>query len=204
MEEIKFESENYEFTYKKLDGNIEKCLAYIIEKLKDGQMSVMIGAGFSKNANPKYPTWAELLVSAYCQIHSKCEKTLTERKKENIKKENIKKENIKKENIKKEINKNPSRVAQEYIDMKGKREDLDIYIEDILTPIGCDKETNLALHKILLSLNWNDVITTNWDGLLEDAEGINSRYEIIKSAKDLKIKNHKRIIKINGSLRSKK
>ena len=189
MEEIKFESEKDEFTYKELDGNIEKCLAYIIEKLKDGQMSVMIGAGFSKNANPKYPTWAELLVSAYCEIHSKCEKTLTERKKENIKKE---------------INKNPSRVAQEYINMKGKREDLDIYIEDILTPIGCDKEINLTLHKILLSLNWNDVITTNWDGLLEDAEGINSRYEIIKSAKDLKIKNHKRIIKINGSLRSKK
>ncbi|EPF46338.1 hypothetical protein HMPREF1222_01857 [Treponema vincentii F0403] len=55
----------YEYTYEKLDGNIEKCLTVIIEKLKKGQMSAMIGAGFSKNANTTYPNWAELWNSQY-------------------------------------------------------------------------------------------------------------------------------------------
>lgn len=37
--------------YDQLDGNISECLNYIIKKLKEGQISLMVGAGFSKNAN---------------------------------------------------------------------------------------------------------------------------------------------------------
>ena len=61
-------NQKYEFTYKKLDGNIENCLNAIIIKLKTGQISAMIGAGFSKNANPEYPNWPQLMINAYKEL----------------------------------------------------------------------------------------------------------------------------------------
>ena len=189
MEEVKLRKT--EFKYDELEGNIERCLVTIVEKLKAGQMSVMVGAGFSKNANPLYPSWYELLVRAYRKIYCKD-------KKKTKKTENT--EKIKK--LKEEIKKNPSKVAQDYVDMKGRREDLDICIENIFLNID-DKKSNLTLHEKLLSLNWNDIITTNWDTLLEDANN-NEDYAVVKTAKDLKIRNCKRIIKINGSLRKSK
>ena len=67
----------HEFTYEELDGNIANCLTVIIKKLKKGQISAMIGAGFSKNANSAYPDWAELLVSLYCKLQSISEATLS-------------------------------------------------------------------------------------------------------------------------------
>ena len=185
MEEPKLIDTKHEFSYEKLDGNITNCLTAIIEKLKKGQMSVMIGAGFSKNANPAYPNWEELLVPAYCELHSICESTLSKDKRKKIEQE---------------ISKNPSKIAQEYIDMKGRREDLDIYIEKTLSMIDNSRVTNLTTHRSLLKINWNDIITTNWDTLLE--KEFSNEYIIIKKAKELKYQNKKRIIKINGSLRT--
>ena len=185
MEEPKLIDTKHEFSYEKLDGNITNCLTAIIEKLKKGQMSVMIGAGFSKNANPAYPNWEELLVPAYCELHSICESTLNKDKRKKIEQE---------------ISKNPSKIAQEYIDMKGRREDLDIYIDKTLSRIDNSRVTNLTTHRSLLKINWNDIITTNWDTLLE--KEFSNEYIIIKKAKELKYQNKKRIIKINGSLRT--
>jgi len=185
MEEPKLIDTKHEFSYEKLDGNITNCLTAIIEKLKKGQMSVMIGAGFSKNANPAYPNWEELLVPAYCELHSICESTLNKDKRKKIEQE---------------ISKNPSKIAQEYIDMKGRREDLDTYIEKTLSRIDNSRVTNLTTHRSLLKINWNDIITTNWDTLLE--KEFSNEYIIIKKAKELKYQNKKRIIKINGSLRT--
>jgi len=169
--------------YDKLDGNISQCLNYIIKKLKKGQMSVLVGAGFSKNSNEYYPDWAQLLFSAYRQIKTTSRQDLSEEDKNDIRK-------------------NPSKIAQEYIDFKGRREDLDIYIEKCLDRIEKSKSTKLDLHEKLLCLNWNDVITTNWDRLLETANERQQQYELVTVAKKLKIRNRKRIIKINGSLRT--
>jgi len=84
--------------------------------------------------------------------------------------------------------------------MKGRREDLDIYIEKTLSIIDNSRVTNLTTHRSLLKINWNDIITTNWDTLLE--KEFSNEYIIIKKAKELKHQNKKRIIKINGSLRT--
>lgn len=186
MEDQKLVDTIHEVTYEKLDGNITNCLTGIIEKLKNGQMSAMIGAGFSKNANSAYPNWEELLVPVYCELQSISEATLN---------------TDKRKKIEQEISKNPSKIAQEYIDMKGRREDLDIYIENALVVIEDNETNNLTLHEKLLSLNWNDIITTNWDTLLEQANR-NSSYAVVTSAKKLRIRNCRRIIKINGSLRT--
>ena len=187
MEEPKLIDTKHEFSYEKLDGNITNCLTAIIEKLKKGQMSVMIGAGFSKNANPAYPNWEELLVPVYCELQSISEATLS---------------TDKRKKIEQEISKNPSKIAQEYIDMKGRREDLDIYIENFFDSIEHDKTNYLELHETLLSLNWYNIITTNWDTLLEQANS-KKDYELVKTAKDLSKRNHRLIIKIHGSLRTR-
>ncbi|QEK00263.1 SIR2 family protein [Treponema phagedenis] len=174
-----------DYTYEKLGNDVGECLKTIIGKLKKGQISVMVGAGFSKNAHPDYPDWAELLVRAYCEIYS-------------IDETNIGK--IKKQNIKNEIKKDPSSIAKKYMNFHGNREALDIYIEDELSKPEKNSSGHLRLHEELLSLNWNDVITTNWDSLLERADD-SGNYEIVTSAKNLKLRNQKRIIKIHGSLR---
>lgn len=215
MEEPKLIETRDEYTYEELDGNIEKCLTVIIEKLKKGQMSVMIGAGFSKNANPAYPSWPQLMISAYQELYPEKYEMHATKIRENIEKRyglEIDQDKEQQGKIIEEIQEklkqvisnaitNPSDFAQKYIDMKGRREDLDIYIEDALMPIENSETNSLELHKKLLSLNWNDIITTNWDTLLERANS-NGYYEVVKSAKKLRVRNRRRIIKINGSLRS--
>jgi|GEM_PF-1274832 len=211
MEDQKLIDTIHEFTYEKLDGNIANCLNAIIEKLKNGQMSAMIGAGFSKNANSAYPDWSQLMVDAYKELYpEKYESHEAKIREEIIKKEGEtdkdkeQQEKIIQEKLRPVISgiiRDPSNLAQEYIDMKGRREDLDIYIENALVVIEDNETNNLTLHEKLLSLNWNDIITTNWDTLLEQANR-NSSYAVVTSAKKLRIRNCQRIIKINGSLRS--
>ena len=59
------------------------------------------------------------------------------------------------------------------------------------------------LHKKLLSLNWRDVFTTNYDTLLErtiDKINVKFNYQILTSQNDLPGSTHPRIIKLHGSV----
>ena len=173
------------------EKRVERSIQVIIQKLSEQSLSVMVGAGFSKNANNDYPSWAALLFDAYKEMHQK-----------EIKKKNKETEQEFKKRIITDIqNKGEPNIAEEYEIFKGKRESLDLYIEKQLEKIDT-KKTQLETHKALLSLNWCDVITTNWDTLLEEARTGNE-YSIVKEAKELKVSNKKRIVKINGSLRDK-
>lgn len=167
----------------------EMCLNYIAQKLTEGGISVMVGAGFSLNANEGkqqkkeacYQNWAALLINAYKELYPKCDE----------------------ENIEKEIlQKGETVVAQEYVKAKGgMREALDIYIENQFSRI--DKNTdNLSLHQRLLELGWVDVMTTNWDDLLERNTAGNGYYPV-QRAKDLRCRKDHRIVKLNGSIRTK-
>ena len=167
----------------------EMCLNYIAQKLTEGGISVMVGAGFSLNANEGkqqkdeacYQNWAALLTNAYKELYPKCDE----------------------ENIEKEIlQKGETVVAQEYVKAKGgMREALDIYIENQFSRI--DKNTdNLSLHQRLLELGWVDVMTTNWDDLLERNPAENGYYPV-QRAKDLRCRKDRRIVKLNGSIRTK-
>lgn len=169
------------FSFDELYDNLENCLACIIEKLKKGNICAFVGAGFSYNANKSYPDWPTLLIDAYKEMHA------SKRKSNSVIKNAIR-------------NDRETKVAQQYVDFKGHREAIDTYIESKLNPIDNTLTNNLIVHKKLLDLNWADVITTNWDTLLEQASY--GEYEEVKTAKELKKNNHKRIIKINGSLRS--
>ena len=56
------------------------------------------------------------------------------------------------------------------------------------------------LHGKLLDLPWSDVLTTNWDTLLERTEPTERHYEIVRSTADLAHGREQRIIKLHGSI----
>ena len=57
-------------------------------------------------------------------------------------------------------------------------------------------------HKALLALPWSDVLTTNWDTLLERAalEIGNSFYDVVRMTADLAQARAPRIVKLHGSI----
>lgn len=164
------------------------CLQYIQNKLFNQSISAVVGAGFSRNASQEFPDWATLLVDAYREMNPSTSQKKTD------------KEIV--EAIKTEGEPN---VASNYAKFKGEREYLDTYIEEKITKIQ-ESDLNLDVHKALLRLNWNNVITTNWDCLLEkaisDTGNESQRYHIIYNGKDLTVDNKNIIAKIHGSTRS--
>lgn len=188
---------NYEKYEKETDENtrIKMCLDYIKQKLKTKSISVMVGAGFSLNANvrknknePQYEDWLSLLTPAYKEVYP-----------DNIECINGGDEAKIKDKIQAM---GESAFAEEYEKFKGSREFLDLYIEGRINKI--DKATDdLTLHYRLLDNNWCDIITTNWDDLLERANQKNEKFTPILSAKDLRCRNNNRIVKLHGSIRKK-
>ena len=188
---------NYEKYEKETDENtrIKMCLDYIKQKLKTKSISVMVGAGFSLNANvrknknePQYEDWLSLLTPAYKEVYP-----------DNIECINGGDEAKIKDKIQAM---GESAFAEKYEKFKGSREFLDLYIEGRINKI--DKATDdLTLHYRLLDNNWCDIITTNWDDLLERANQKNEKFTPILSAKDLRCRNNNRIVKLHGSIRKK-
>lgn len=163
---------------------------FIISKFKEQNISAMVGAGFSLNANPNYPDWANLLLDAYQEMHP----NTPPRKRFEAKAKYLRRQ-LDYIRLIGEPN-----VAEEYENYCGTREALDLYIENHILNVD-DSKTNLKTHKELLSLDWSDIITTNWDSLLEDSRNL-TEYALVTTAKDLRSRNRKRIVKINGSIRS--
>ncbi|SEF29799.1 SIR2 family protein [Variovorax sp. NFACC27] len=92
----------------------------------------------------------------------------------------------------------PLRLAEEYHAYFGKPA-----LHDLIR-----REMNDAawrpgpLHKSLLSLPWSDVLTTNWDSLLERAaaEVMDPAYKVILKEEDISSSSAPRIIKLHGTL----
>ena len=172
---------------------IEDIAKRIHDPALHGAASVMVGAGFSKNADvvddeTSAPNWEELAVSMYEVLYKKPED-----------KEEKKFWEIQK--IKKTSGKNVLKLAEEYKAVFG-RNKLNKFIE---ANINDDKYIPGELHKKLLSLNWRDVFTTNYDTLLErtiDKINVKFNYKILTSQNDLPGSTHPRIIKLHGSVDS--
>lgn len=158
-----------------------------------GHASVMVGAGFSKNAVSIYgdeqlPDWGELSNNIYKDLYPKPNDA------EELKKWD---EN----RIKKTSGKNVIKLAEEYKVIFGQ------YKLDKLIEMNLSDENYKPgeLHKMLLELPWNDVFTTNYDTLLErtiELIKIQNRrnYKIVLSQKDLPGSTRPRIIKLHGSI----
>jgi hypothetical protein len=94
------------------------------------------------------------------------------------------------------------RLAQEYQTLHGE-EGLDRLIRELVPD---ERWSPGGLHKQLLELPWQDVLTTNWDTLLERTklETPDRVYSCVRTVQDIAHQAAPRIIKLHGSLPSHK
>lgn len=152
----------------------------LVQSLVNGHASVLVGAGFSKNAEPvnemtkgKMPDWTQLS-DVFCQKLG-----ITE-KKQYL---------------------NPLTIAQEVEVLYG-RPFLDNLIKDQMQN---DFYKPSDIHVNLMKLPWADVFTTNYDTLLERAclQVTERRYRVVADQNDLLYSSGEpRIIKLHGSFPS--
>ena len=174
---------------------IEDIAKRIHDPALHGAASVMVGAGFSKNADviddeTSAPNWEELAVLMFEALYKK------PNNEDDINSWEVQK-------IRKTSGKNVLKLAEEYKSVFG-RNKLNKFIE---ANINDDMYIPGDLHKKLLSLNWRDVFTTNYDTLLErtiDKINVKFNYKILTTQNDLPGSTHPRIIKLHGSVDSAK
>lgn len=153
----------------------------IANSLVSGHAAILVGAGFSRNADPandsvksRMPMWNGL-IDQFCEKldideeHRKYLNTLT--------------------------------VAQEIEEAYGRP-----FLDDAIRKTMADDDYKPSdIHVDLMSLPWSDVFTTNYDTLLERAcNSVTDRqYQIIRDQKDLIYSAGKpRLIKLHGSFPS--
>lgn len=138
--------------------------------------SVMVGAGFSKNAemgeDVHMKDWSELCEDFYTALYDSKPSDRDFRLKSAL------------------------RLAQQIESTMG-RTALDEIIKNSL-PNGSISPG--YLHELLVSLNWRDIFTTNYDSLLEEAAVKAYRhYNVVTSKDSLIYQPHPRIVKLHGS-----
>lgn len=155
-------------------------------KLDSKQMSVLVGAGFSKNVSSIFPSWWELLFDMAYFLYGK----EIEEKYSNIP---LKKQRDKQTYIDNKISDFIDKIGYldlvtEYINRKGYQESIATYIEGKTLKVIVDEILNkryivnkikdienkielsdsmLDLHNSLINLPWNNIYTTNYDEMLE-------------------------------------
>lgn len=142
--------------------------------------AVLVGAGFSRNAvlpapnSPKPPLWSDY--------------------------HRVMKERLYTGPSVKRAPSDPLRLAEEYKSVLGPAA-LDSLIYDLVR----DGEWQPGpLHEKLVSFPWTDILTTNWDTLLERAAETNDQqtYEIVRTIADIPRTQSPRIVKLHGSMPS--
>lgn len=162
-------------------NKIIPLLKNIASRLWEGHASVLVGAGFSRNAKAlssksrKFPMWTDLGDIFYEKVY--CE----------------------------ENNNRYSNVLKlgDEVQAAFGRAVLDKLIQENVP----DKEYEPSeLHSSLLTLPWVDVFTTNYDTLLERASvSVDSRkYDLVMNKNDLINAERPRIIKLHGSFPSER
>ena len=166
----------------KNDNDIQIYLSDIVEKLSSGHASLMVGAGFSKNATKNSPSWDDLGNCFYKKLYGK---TPTEDK---------------------------GRDADRFfLDVLKLAEMVEAHfgkttLETILKEKIPNNINPSEIHEKLVQLPWTDIFTTNYDTLLERAaekiEQKRDNYTIVYNIKDLALSKSPRIVKLHGSFPS--
>lgn len=160
----------------KVESSVMMKLEQIRRFLREGKATVMVGSGFSKNAimddGVEMLDWPELCVRFYKELYGKEPEEKDLRLKSALK------------------------LAQQIESVKG-RNALEELIKDSLPN---DSIYPGYLHELLVSLNWRDIFTTNYDTLLEDAAyNAFKHYNVVTSKHSLIYQPHPRIVKVHGS-----
>ena len=175
----------------------------IAERLTSGKAAVMVGAGFSRNADrsvfshtdisnwsqPKdyhganlrprpafyFPNWRELGNLFYSKLHPKTP-------------------------FPHDQDIDVPKLAQE-VENKLGRSVVDRILRDAIPESATEPS---PLHVKLLQLPWSDVFTTNYDLLLEQARPhtMNRQYDVVVAQEDMGYSTKPRIVKLHGSFPS--
>lgn len=169
-------SDKYQNIIKDLDPSLKMLLDKIKRFLSAGKASVMIGSGFSMNAENdgtgQMRTWNALNEDLYRSLYGK-------------------------DPTKEELDKsNPVRLAAQVESAHGLKE-----LDEIIMYALPDKSVYPGtLHKKLMRLHWRDVFTTNYDTLLErSSEDSGTAYTLVTNKETLLYSKSPRIIKLHGS-----
>lgn len=165
----------------KTSTELEQYLKQITESLKASRCAVLVGAGFSRNADsgslfaPSFPTWNELANTFYEKLYSSNPEGVQYL--------------------------NPLTLAEQVEAVYGRP----VLNQLLMSRIPDAQYSPSILHTKLLSLPWKDVFTTNYDTLLERAcrEITSKRFNIINCKEDLiSSSDAPRIVKLHGTFPS--
>ncbi|MGE9310426.1 SIR2 family protein [Niabella sp. CJ426] len=172
-------------------GQIENLQA-LRNKLANRKMSLLVGAGFSKNVSAKFPDWIQLLQDLVYELY---EDEIESRLKKDLP-EGERAQALRLQTQKMIEKVGYLKVVSEYISRKGYEEAIVTYIEkrtpiekgnDGLYYLINDDDTRillsddmLNLHRTLLSFPWNNVFTTNYDPLLEASVDTNLHTKLMQ------------------------
>jgi len=160
-------------------NHIEQICKALWSGQTSGRASVMIGSGFSRNADkllpsfPNFPLWGDL----------------AKQLQENLYPEETEKGSS-----------DPLKLASEFEIVFGRTA-----LNDFLVQAIPDQQHNPSeLHEKLLRLPWSDVFTTNYDTLLERAtyQVPERKYDIVYHYSDIPQCMQPRIVKLHGSFPS--
>jgi hypothetical protein len=172
-----------------IDKEIEQ-IKKLKENLEHHKMSVLVGAGFSKNVSTVFPSWWELLYDmTYFLFKNEIEDTYEESLSRLKKGKAIDKKKFIENKVGYYINNiGYLDIVSEYIKRKGYQEAISTYIEEKTPKVIKEgnkqylvnrlfekdnkvelNEEMLSQHKALLNLPWNNIYTTNYDEMLERA-----------------------------------
>ena len=149
-----------------------------------GGASVMVGSGFSRNADigslegELTPSWADLTSTMYSKLNGPT--------------------NVLDGSVSGRSTPDVLNTAQRFCDEFGRAE-LHHFLRD---QIRDDYMEPGELHNRLLALPWVDIFTTNWDTLLERTQErtVSPTYQVVRAADELPLASRPRIVKLHGSL----
>lgn len=176
-----------------IQRHINKIRKDLWKEQEYGRAAVMIGTGFSRNADPissntpEIPLWIDLGKKLFRELYPP--ENYSQGYYEDLETQALK-------------NKGLLKIASDYCSIFGRGS-----LDELLIEFIPDEKYNPGyLHELLLSLPWSDVFTTNYDTLLERTRPkiYERRYSIIQIPTDIPNSMSPRIIKLHGSFPSHK
>ncbi|MEZ8138761.1 SIR2 family protein, partial [Vibrio splendidus] len=165
---------------KRINDSLKPYLNEIADKLwsEPSHATVMVGAGFSKNASNTFPNWFQLGDAFYEKLKG-----------------------VKPTN--KDTQYANALKLADSVDAVFGRPTLDALLMKNIPDLTIEPS---PLHEKLLSFPWSDIFTTNYDTLLERAASnvVDYRYDVVVNSHELINSTQPRIIKLHGSFPTSK
>jgi hypothetical protein len=153
-----------------------------------GRAAVMVGSGFSRNAEPvgvqvaRFPLWGDLVTQLVIRLYPPARQSANERDRM-----------VQRASV----TSGALRMAEEFESAFG-RQKLD---ELLLEAIPDHNFRPGRMHRLLLDLPWVDVLTTNYDTLLERSAQtlVGRRYSAVRTVDEIPLAMRPRITKLHGT-----